>query len=318
MGFPATLLAIALAASTAPAPLETFPEVQGPNGALKGTMLSPAKSAPIVLMIPGSGPTDRDGNNSAGLKAGTLRLLAEGLAARGIATVRIDKRGMYASAGAIADANAVTMEDYASDTHSWITSIQRSTGAKCVWLLGHSEGGTVALLAGQDDEKICGVILISTPGRPLGQVLDEQLKANPANSPILDEAEGIISELEAGHRVDKASINPVLLPLFHPAVQGFLISQFAIDPAKLAAKCSKPVLILQGERDIQVSRRDAQLLKDAQPKAKLVLLPATNHVLKEIASDDRRANIATYSDPGLPLAPGVANAIADFIKAPPR
>jgi hypothetical protein len=168
------------------------------------------------------------------------------------------------------------------------------------------------------DEKICGVILISTPSRPLGQVLDEQLKANPANSPILDEAERIISELEAGHRVDKASISPVLLPLFHPAVQGFLISQFAIDPAKLAAKCSKPVLILQGERDIQVGRRDAQLLRGAQPKVKLILLPATNHVLKEIASDDRRANIATYSDPGLPLAPGVVSAIADFIKAPPR
>jgi uncharacterized protein len=318
MGFPATLLAIALAASTAPAPLESFPEARGPNGPLKGTMLSPAKGAPIVLMIPGSGPTDRDGNNPRGLKAGTMKLLAEGLAAQGIATVRIDKRGMYASAGAIADANAVTMEDYAADTHSWVTSIQRSTGAKCVWLLGHSEGGIVALLAGQDGENICGAFLLSTPGRPLGQVLDEQLKANPANAPILGEAEKVISEFEAGHHVGQASLNPVLLPLFHPAVQRFLISQFAIDPAKLAAQFAKPLLILQGDRDIQVSRRDAQLLKQAQPNATLILLPNTNHVLKEVASGDRGANIATYSDPGLPLADGVVSDIAKFIKAASR
>lgn len=101
------------------APVESDISAPGPSGPLKGTMLSPqGGAAPVVLMIPGSGPTDRDGNNNAGLKAASLKLLAEGLAAQGIATVRIDKRGMYASAAATPDANAVTIDDYAHDVHA--------------------------------------------------------------------------------------------------------------------------------------------------------------------------------------------------------
>jgi hypothetical protein len=79
------------------------------RGALKGTMLSPASAgAPMLLIISGSGPTDRDDNNPLGVKAATYRLLAEGRATRDIGTVRIDKRGMFASSAEVADANAVT------------------------------------------------------------------------------------------------------------------------------------------------------------------------------------------------------------------
>lgn len=312
----AVLSTAALAGSPVP-PVQTFVEAPGPNGPLKGTMLSAGKDAPIVLMIPGSGPTDRDGNNAHGLKASTLSLLADGLAARKIASVRVDKRGMYASAEAVPDANAVTINDYAADAHSWIRSIRGMTGTKCVWVLGHSEGGLVALVAGQDSSDICGLILVSTAGRPLGDVLEEQLKSNPANAPILDQALTAISDLKAGRHVDAKDLSPALLPLFHPAVQNFLISEFAIDPANLLAGYNKPLLILQGERDIQVNVSDAQLLKRANPAARLVLLPNTDHILKQVSSDDRGANVATYSDPSLPLAPAVVPAIADFILSAP-
>jgi hypothetical protein len=101
-------------------------------------MLSPSKAGvPVVLIVPGSGPVDRDGNSPQGLKAASLKLLAEGLAANGIASVRIDKRGMYESSAATPDANAVTISGYAADIHSWATSIRRQTGAKCVWLSTH-------------------------------------------------------------------------------------------------------------------------------------------------------------------------------------
>jgi pimeloyl-ACP methyl ester carboxylesterase len=313
----AAILSTAALAESAVPPVQTFVETPGPNGPLKGTMLSAGKDAPIVLMIPGSGPTDRDGNNAHGLKASALKLMADGLAARNIASVRIDKRGLYASAGAVPDANAVTINDYATDAHSWIGSIRRITGAKCVWVLGHSEGGLVALVAGQDSSDICGLILVSTAGRPLSDVLEEQLKSNPANAPILDQALAAVSDLKAGRHVDAKGLNPALLPLFHPAAQDFLISEFAIDPAKLLAGYHKPVLILQGERDIQVNASDAQILKRANSAAKIVLLPDTNHVLKQISSDDRGANVSTYSDPSLPLAPAVVSAIADFILSAP-
>jgi uncharacterized protein len=106
----------------------------------------------------------------------------------------------------------------------------------------------------------------------------------------------------------------VLLPLFGPQVQGFLISVFSYDPAKLISTVTKPVLIMQGERDIQVSVADAQRLKQSAPAAKLVLLPDTNHVLKTVTTDDRAANIATYTNPNLPLVPGVVDAVASFIE----
>lgn len=293
---------------------ETGLGAPGPLGELKGTLLMPKTSkGAVVLIIPGSGPTDRDGNSPLGIKASTYKLLAEGLASSGIITVRIDKRGMFGSARAVADANAVTIADYAADVQSWVEVIRRKTGSSCVWLLGHSEGGLVALASRQSESEVCGLILIAAPGRPLGEVLREQLKANPANAPILDQALPAIDALEAGRRVDVSGMHPALLPLFNPKVQGFLISAFALDPARLITEWKKPVLIMQGERDIQVSVADAERLKQALPAAKLVLLPDTNHVLKTVASPDRTANAATYADPGLPLAPGVIDGIAGFI-----
>ncbi len=98
----------------------------------------------MVIIIPGSGPTDRNGDNPAGVAGAVYRQLAEQLTARGIATLRIDKRGMFGSRAAIANANAVTIADYAADAHAWAKAARAATGARCVWLLGHSEGGLVA------------------------------------------------------------------------------------------------------------------------------------------------------------------------------
>jgi uncharacterized protein len=290
-------------------------DAAGPQGRLMGTLVTPAnpEHSPVVLIIPGSGPTDRDGNNPIGVRASTYRLLAEGLAQRGISSVRIDKRGMFASEAAVPDANAVTIADYAADVRSWIAAIQQRTGTGCVWLLGHSEGALVALATAQNPQNICGLVLVAAAGRPLSDVLREQLKSNPANAPILDQALAAIDSLVAGKTVDAARLNPVLLPLFNSAVQKFLIDTFSYDPAALEAHYDGPILILQGKRDLQVAVRDAELLEQANSKATLVLLSEANHVLKSVASDDRRANIATYANPNLPLAPGVVDTIANFV-----
>lgn len=288
-------------------------EAPGPLGPLTGTYLQGAERGPVALIVPGSGPTDRDGNSPLGIRASTYRLLAEGLAARGISTVRIDKRGMFGSAGAVRDANAVTIADYAQDVRAWVHAAREKTAAACVWVLGHSEGGLVALTAAGEEAGICGLVLAATPGRPLGDVLREQFASNPANAPILDEALAAISALEAGRRPDASHMHPALRPIFGPKVQDFLLGTIAIDPARLIAGCRKPVLIVQGGRDLQISLADAERLKAASPQAELVLLPEANHVLKAVGSADRAANLATYADPDLPLAPGVVDAIARFV-----
>jgi pimeloyl-ACP methyl ester carboxylesterase len=302
------LSAIAAAAAAIPV---TAP---GPQGLLAGTYLDAGRKAPVILILPGSGPTDRDGNNPMGITAAPYRLLAEALAAKRVSTVRIDKRGLGGSKAAVADGNKVTIEDYATDTHNWVAAIRPKTGAKCVWVLGHSEGSLIALATGQQPDGICGVISVSGAGRKLSDVIREQLQSNPANAPLLDTAMAALDSLELGQHVDVTNMHPALQRLFAPQVQDFLIDMFRKDPAKLAAELKVPLLIVQGERDLQVSAADAKALAAAQPKAKLVLVPAMNHVLKDVPSDDRRANLATYADPSLPVDAAAVDAIAQFVK----
>jgi pimeloyl-ACP methyl ester carboxylesterase len=309
-------LSLALAGSPVlAAPVESYVTAPGPAGTLKGTMLTPGGGGPVALIIPGSGPTDRDGNNARGVQGSIYKQLAEALAARGIATLRADKRGMFASAEAVQDANAVTVADYAKDVRSWTDTVRSNLDVPCVWLIGHSEGGLVALVAAKQGGDYCGLVLVATEGRPLGQALREQLKSNPAMAPLLKEADAALTTLEAGKHVDTTKMNPALLPLFGPQVQNFAINVLSYDPAKLIAGYGKPVLILQGERDVQLSAEDARRLAKADPAAKLVLLPDTNHVLKPVTSSERAVNTGTYADPTVKIEPKVAATIADFILA---
>ena len=307
-------VSLMLAAMLAGAAVERPMTAPGPEGPLAGTLLDAGKGAPVVLIIPGSGPTDRDGNSPLGIKAASYRLLAGGLAERGVSSLRADKRGMFGSKAAAADPNKVTIAAYAADARSWVKSARAATGAGCVWLLGHSEGGLIALAAAQDPAGICGVITVSGPGRKLGDVLREQLKANPANAPILDVSLATIVKLEAGESVASATLPAAIQPLFHDSVQPFLRDLLSHDPARLAASLDVPFLVINGDKDIQVTVEDAKRLAEAQPKAKLAILPGVNHVLKAVQSDDRAANIATYADPSLPIAPAVVDAVAEFVK----
>lgn len=314
-----SFLSLALAGATAsalPAPEEIA--APGPQAPLQGTYQPVAgRKAPVVLIVPGSGPTNRDGDSPLGVKAAPYRLLAEALAKRGVASVRIDKRGMFGSAAAVPDANAVTVDDYADDTAAWLAAIRGKIGAPCVWLLGHSEGALVALVAAnRPDLPICGVVLVAGIGRPFGDVLLGQLRANPANAPLLPAAEAAIASLAAGKRVDPATIPPPLMPLFAPQVQGFLISLMQRDPARLAGGIRQPLLIVQGDEDIQVGVADAERLAAAAPGAKLVRLAGVNHVLKRVPPNDPAANAAAYADPALPIDPGLVDAVAAFVTGP--
>jgi uncharacterized protein len=286
-------------------------EISGPQGALEAEYLSVPNASDVLVLIPGSGPTDRNGNSPQGLQTNTYKLIAEELQKLGIASIRIDKRGMFGSAKAIVDPNAVTIEDYASDAKIWITKTKDY--APCVWLAGHSEGGLVALVASQGSADICGVVLLAAPGRPLAAIMREQLRANPANAPILDEAEAIITDLEAGKPRDEASISAPLQPLFNASIQPFLINLFSYDPAKLAETLAKPTLILDGDADIQVSLKDGDALKAAAPNAQRITLKGATHVLKQDVPGDP---YATYTKPELPLHAELIPAIMNFIKKP--
>lgn len=283
--------------------------IPGPEGPLEAEMIAVEGALHAVVIIPGSGPTDRDGNSGQGLATNTYRLLAEGLAEAGIASLRIDKRGFYGSAQAIADPNDVTISAYAQDARNWVDFA--STLAPCVWIAGHSEGGLVALFAAQDaPEALCGLILLATPGRPLGQLLIEQLEGNPHPDLIMADLRAIVTDLESGNRRETKAIPPILRPLFRAEVQDYLIDLLSHDPAGIASGWRGHALIVQGDADLQVRPLDADLLVRAMPHARRLDLSQATHTLKVFVEGNP---LATYRDPTLSLHDGLLRGIVQFL-----
>ncbi|HYC73455.1 alpha/beta hydrolase [Brevundimonas sp.] len=280
---------------------------------LHGTLLTPESPRAVAVILPGSGPTDRDGNSPMGVSGGAYRLLAEALAEQGIATLRADKRGIAQSAAGGMSETDLRFSHFVEDARGWAAQAAARTGRPCAWLIGHSEGALVALAATEGgNDKVCGLVLLSGAGRPARIVLEEQLGPQ-LPEPMRTQAFHAMAELEAGRLAPDTP--PELAALFRPSVQPYLISWFRLDPARLIADWDGPVMIGQGLTDIQTSETDARALAAARPDATLVLWEGVNHLLK-IAPADRAANLATYSDPALPLAPDVADDIAGFILQP--
>ena len=307
------MLSLVLAAALLSDPVGAPVVLPSEPAPLHGTLLTPSDTRAAALILPGSGPTDRDGNSPLGISASTYRLLAEGLAGEGIATVRIDKRGIGASAFAAGREEDLRFTHLVDDARAWAVETARLTGQPCVWLIGHSEGALVALAAVEDGgDAVCGLILLSGAGRTARVVLEEQLGPQ-LPEPLRTQAFHALAELEAGRLVPDAPA--ALAALFRPSVQPYMISWMALDPAELAAGYDGPIMIGQGSTDIQTTVVDAEAMAAAQPDARLVIWDGVNHLLK-IAPADRAANIATYGNPDLPLAPGVVEDVAGFILEP--
>lgn len=302
------MLSLALVAALAAAP-ETPVALPSQPAPLHGTLLTP-EGAPkaVAVMLPGSGPTDRNGEGP-GNRSASTRLMAEALARQGIATLRMDKRGVGESRAAMTAEADVRFDTMAEDALAWTAEAVRQTGLPCAWLIGHSEGALVALVAAQQaGAPICGLVLVAGAGRPAGDVLREQLNASLPDA-LKPDAMRALDDLEAGRTTQAPD---ALAAVFRPSVQPYLMSWLLLDPAKLAADYAGPILIVQGDHDIQIPMSDAERIAAAQSRAELARFEGMNHVLK-IAPADRAGNIATYADPDLPLAPGVAEAVGGFI-----
>jgi pimeloyl-ACP methyl ester carboxylesterase len=266
-----------------------------------------------ALIIAGSGPTDRDGNSALNLRSNAYRMLAEGLGAAGISTLRYDKRGVGASQAAMKAEQDLRFQTYVDDARAWAHELSLQTGVKRIWLIGHSEGALIAERAAEHNAEVCGLVLVSGAGRKAADILREQLGGS-LPEPLRQQAFDALLELERGRPL--ASPPPQLLGLFRPSVQPYMISWLSLDPAAILAELKQPVFILQGDTDLQVSVQDASRLAAARSDTQLTILNGVNHVLKS-APKERSANIATYNDPNLPLAPGVVDTLVNWIKGHP-
>ncbi|MDB6049440.1 MAG: alpha/beta hydrolase [Pseudomonas sp.] len=280
------------------------------TGELFGTLVLPKSDVPVpvVLMISGSGPTDRDGNNTDGGRNDSMKRLAKILAKHNIASVRYDKRGVAASTAATPDERNLSIEAYVSDAEAWGQKLKSDSRLGPLILMGHSEGALVASLAAQK-AGAAAVISIAGTGRPVDQVVREQLQYRlpPA---LLLRSEHIIEALKAGHTDD--NVPPALEVVFRPSVQPYLISLFRQNPAQAFGKLQVPALIIQGRHDIQVGVGDAELLHAAKPDADLALIDGMNHVMRIVPNDIKR-QLASYKDPQLPLASELSTRILQFI-----
>ncbi len=278
------------------------------TGNIEGTLLFPEKenNIPVALIISGSGPTDRDGNNPY-MKNNSLKMIATGLSEKGIATLRYDKRGIAKSKNAGLKENDLRFENYIDDAKQWVELLKNDIRFNQVVVIGHSEGSLIGMIASQQTN-VDKYISVAGVGRPAADILRTQLAGQP--SVVLDTALPIIDKLEKGDTITE--VPQMLNSLFRPSVQPYIISWFRYDPQIEIAKLKISVLIIQGNTDIQVTVSEAKLLKEANPKAELEIIDGMNHILKEVEMD-RQKNIQTYSQPDLPLEEGLIDIIFEFI-----
>ncbi len=281
-------------------------EVDG--GTIYGTLALPEGNGPfkVAIIHQGSGPTDRNGNSAIGGSNNSLKMVAEGLAKEGIASIRYDKRGIAESMSLVKDERDLVFEDYIEDLEKWIEKAKKDERFGDVYLIGHSEGALIAAVAASRND-ISGYISLAGVGEPAYETLRRQLSPQPKE--VTDLTNPIIDELVAGRTV--SDVPDILAALFRDSVQPYLISWFKYNPTEVYSNISAPMIIIQGDNDFQVTVNDAEMLGNATG-LEPVIIAGMNHILKD-APTDITENQKTYQNPVLPLHEELMKTIIDFI-----
>lgn len=290
---------------------EHLEELEVNGGKMIGQIEIPEGEGPFPLMIilAGSGPTDRNGNSLVMVgKNNSLKMIAEELAAEGIASIRYDKRGVGLNMGLATKEEDLRFNHYIEDAVAWADFAKEDDRFSDIGFIGHSEGSLVGMIAAQEAGATVFVSLAGA-GRQIDEILLEQL-SNQLPSELMSESEKVIKKLKQGEQVEEVSNE--LHSIFRPSVQPYMISWLQYNPIEQIKKLDARILLINGTADLQVPSSDAELLHQAKD-SELLIIEKMNHVLKESPSDEA-GNMATYTDPSLPLAEGLMDGIIEFIK----
>jgi pimeloyl-ACP methyl ester carboxylesterase len=287
--------------------------LQTPKGVLYGTLELPEniEKPDIVLIIGGSGPTNRDGNNRYAGKNNSLKFFADALKDNGIASLRYDKRGIAASSSAAIPEQDLVFETFVNDAVLWAEQIRKDERFGKLIIAGHSEGSLIAALTAIK-AKADALISLNGAGRPAYEVIDEQFMNNAPQ--FREDALAIMDSLRKGKQVER--IPDVLLAVFRPDIQPYLISYFKYDPAQVYSVVAMPILIAQGTTDLQVYLKDAERLAKSNNLSKLVIIEGMNHILKEVPND-YQTQADSYNNPNMPVSQKLKDVTNEFIKALP-
>jgi pimeloyl-ACP methyl ester carboxylesterase len=282
-----------------------------PSGNISGTLSMPKNASgkvPVVIIVADSGPTDRNGNNEqTGLNGNMYKMLAEGLAKSGIASLRYDKRmvGESKTANKLED---LRFDDYVDDAVGLIGMLNEDPRFSKVVILGHGEGSLAATLAARD-QPVKDIISINATSEQGDKLMTDIFKSKPQY--LQDEFKTLLDSMKKGKTFDNVDL--AMYPLVSTAKQKYLISYFKYPPLRVMKLMKVPTLIIQGTTDVQVSVADAEKLKKAKSDATLIIIKGMNHIMKE-APADKDANMETYANPTLPLKAELIPDIVDFIK----
>lgn len=277
------------------------------NIELPGTLSFPIikSKLPLVIFIHGSGNVDRNGNQAGvGINANYIKTLADSLNNNGIAFYRYDKR--TATLSNLDKLGNITLNDFVADVKIAIDHFKDDPRFSTLFLIGHSQGSLVGMLSITPEIK--GYISIAGPGQSIDKTIAEQL--NNQNPDLAKLAGEHLSELSTTDTI--LSVHPFLMQLFAPQNQKFLKSWMLMDPSEEIKKIKIPLLLLNGEEDLQVTDKDFMILKAAQPNAQGVLIPHMNHVLKDVNSMEENQN--SYFQENFPLSSRLVDLITEFIK----
>ena len=288
-------------------PVESIVILHTKSGDIFGTLTTPREynDIPVALIIAGSGPTDRNGNNPM-MKNNSLKILATELATKNIATLRFDKRGIGESTAAGKKESELRFDDYVQDVKEWLELLKKDKHFSNVIVIGHSEGSLIGMIAAQGADKF---VSIAGAGQSADKIIKEQLTTQPKE--IKDLCYAIIDSLADGKKVE--NVPPMLNSLFRPSVQPYMISWFKYDPQTEIKKLSIPILILQGTNDLQISVEDAKRLANSNQGSKMILIEQMNHIFR-IVNGDRQSNISTYSNTEMDIANELVESISAFIQ----
>ena len=280
------------------------------NSLIKGTLFSldsTSKKPNLVILIAGSGPTDRNGNQESSGNNNSLKFLAEGLTDKKTSVFSYDKRILQQMKDKNSDEKSLRFDDMITDACDVVAYFKSTKAVGKIIIAGHSEGALVGMITAQRTQAD-GYISLAGAGRTIDEVLMEQIEKNLTI--LKDESAKVMQSLKNGKTVTIE--NPLMNLIFRESVQPYLISWIALNPQEEIKKINAPLLIVNGTKDLQVPQSEALLLHKANPKSELFIVENMNHVLKEIRTDEE--NLASYSNPNLPVMPELIDRIRLFLK----
>lgn len=274
---------------------------------IEGVLITPQSNdnIPLAILIGGSGPVDRDGNQMMA-KNNSLRYLAEGLYKNQIAVFRYDKRIVKLLKRGNLNEEQIRFDDFIEDAIGVVEHFKADQRFSKIYVIGHSQGSLVGMIASQG--RVDGFISIAGAGQEIDDVIVDQLKKQAPG--LVENARSAFDDLRVNGVAQNYS--PGLESIFRSSIQPFIFSWMQYDPQTELSKLDIPVMIVNGDKDLQVQISEAELLFAVKPESTYVIIKNMNHVLKEISGDDLE-NQKSYNEYDRPISPELIELISGFI-----